>query len=119
MVARFWWKDARQFWPIWVLLAVIGLAAQGLALHYFAEKARSGELAVAALGWTCLYAFAIAAAAFAGERERAGRSSCLTPCRSSAGGSGWARSRSHSSRPSASASASCLRRRWPRTSGKL
>ncbi len=69
MVARLWWKDARQFWPIWVLLAVIGLAAQWLALHYFGEKARSGELAVAALGWTCLYAFAIAAAAFAGERE--------------------------------------------------
>ncbi len=69
MVARLWWKDARQFWPIWVLLAVFGLAAQWLALHYFDEKARSGELAVAALGWTCLYAFAVAAAAFAGERE--------------------------------------------------
>jgi len=23
MVARLWWKDARQFWPIWVLIIVI------------------------------------------------------------------------------------------------
>ena len=69
MLARLWWKDARQFWPIWVLLAVIGLAAQWLILQYVGEKARNGELAVAALGWTCLYAFAVAAAAFAGERE--------------------------------------------------
>jgi hypothetical protein len=46
----------------------IALAAQWLALHYFGERARSGELAIAALGWTCLYAFAVAAAAFAGER---------------------------------------------------
>ena len=57
MVARLWWKDARQFWPIWVFIAAIALAAQWLALHYFGVKARSGELAVAALGWTCLYAF--------------------------------------------------------------
>ena len=69
MVARLWWKDARQFWPIWVLLAVFGLSAQTLILHYHGEKARNGELATAALGWTCLYAFAVAAAAFAGERE--------------------------------------------------
>jgi len=68
MVARLWWKDARQFWPIWVLLAVIGLAAQLLVLHYDGD-ARKGILAVMALGWTCLYAFAVAAAAFAGERE--------------------------------------------------
>ena len=69
MVARLWWKDARQFWPIWVLLAVVGLAAQWLILHYVGENARNGGLAVVALGWTCLYAFAIAASAFAGERE--------------------------------------------------
>jgi ABC-type transport system involved in multi-copper enzyme maturation permease subunit len=69
MVARLWWKDARQFWPIWVFLAACGLAAQGLAIHYVGTWALSGALAVAALGWTCLYAFAVAAAAFAGERE--------------------------------------------------
>ncbi len=69
MVARLWWKDARQFWPIWVLIAVLGLAAQALALHYFDEQARNGQLAFMALGWTCLFGFAIAAAAFAGERE--------------------------------------------------
>ncbi len=69
MLARLWWKDARQFWPIWVLLAVVGLAAQSLILHYAGEKARNGELVFLALGWTCLYAFAVATAAFAGERE--------------------------------------------------
>ena len=69
MVARLWWKEAREFWPIWVFIAACGLAAQGLALRYFGEWALSGALAVAALGWTCLYAFAVAAAAFAGERE--------------------------------------------------
>ncbi len=69
MLARLWWKDARQFWPIWVLLAVVGMAAQSLILHYAGEKARNGELVFLALGWTCLYAFAVATAAFAGERE--------------------------------------------------
>ena len=69
MVARLWWKDARQFWSIWVLLAVVGLAVQGLSLHYLGKVARNGDLAVMALCWTCLYAFAIAVSAFAGERE--------------------------------------------------
>ena len=52
-----------------MLLAVFGLAAQSLILHYLGEQARNGGLAVMALGWTCLYGFAVAAAAFAGERE--------------------------------------------------
>ena len=69
MVARLWWKDARQFWPIWALLAVVALAVQGLALHYEYAEARQGGMAVAALFWACLYGFAVAAAAFAGERE--------------------------------------------------
>ncbi len=42
---------------------------KGWRYDYFGEWALSGALAVAALGWTCLYAFAVAAAAFAGERE--------------------------------------------------
>jgi ABC-type transport system involved in multi-copper enzyme maturation permease subunit len=69
MVARLWWKEARLFWPIWALLAVLALAAQGLTLHFLGQQARSGGLLVLALGWTILYAFAVAAAAFAGERE--------------------------------------------------
>jgi hypothetical protein len=69
MVARLWWKDLRQFWPIWALIAIVALVAQRLIVHYASESARTGELAGFALGWTCLYAFAVAAAAFAGERE--------------------------------------------------
>ena len=69
MVARLWWKDARQFWPIGALLVILALAVQWLALHYEYPEARQGGMATVALGWTCLYAFAVAAAAFAGERE--------------------------------------------------
>ena len=69
MLARLWWKDARQFWPIWALMAFVALAAQWVAMHYYRDDSRTGGLAFMALGWTCLYAFAVAAAAFAGERE--------------------------------------------------
>ena len=49
-----------------MLIAAVG---QWLALHYFGSDARNGTLGAMAIGWTCLYAFAVAAAAFAGERE--------------------------------------------------
>ena len=29
MVARLWWKDVRQFWPIWVLVAAAGSGRAG------------------------------------------------------------------------------------------
>jgi ABC-type transport system involved in multi-copper enzyme maturation permease subunit len=69
MVARLWWKDLRQFWPIWGLIALLALAVQPILVRFFPDLVRSGELAGLALGWTCLYAYAVAAAAFAGERE--------------------------------------------------
>ena len=69
MVARLWWKDARQFWPIWALVAVAAWRCSGLRCTMSATSARQGGMAVMALGWTCLYGFAVAAAAFAGERE--------------------------------------------------
>jgi ABC-type transport system involved in multi-copper enzyme maturation permease subunit len=69
MVARLWWKDARQFWPIWALLAVLALAIQGLLLQYAGPSARAGELTVLAVFWTSLYGCAVAAAGLAGERE--------------------------------------------------
>ncbi|MGC8638636.1 MAG: hypothetical protein ACP5XB_02020 [Isosphaeraceae bacterium] len=69
MVARLWWKEARMFWPIWAFLLVIAAAVQILVLHFSGDEARTGALAVLALRWTCLYAFAVAAASFAGERE--------------------------------------------------
>jgi hypothetical protein len=69
MLLRLWWKDARQFWPIWAFLILAATGVQGLLLHYDDPEARRGLLAVYALCWTGLYAFAVGAAAFAGERE--------------------------------------------------
>ena len=67
MLARLWWKDARQFWPIWAALIVFAAVAQCLALTY--GDVGGGLLTPLALGWAALYAFAVSAAAFAGERE--------------------------------------------------
>jgi hypothetical protein len=69
MYARLWWKDARQFWPIWVFLALGAAVLQGLLLYYVGHDARQGWLGVLALLCASLYAFATGAAAFAGERE--------------------------------------------------
>jgi len=69
MYARLWWKDVRQFWPIWVFLALAAAVVQGLLLHYLGRDARQGLLGFSALLCASLYAFAAGAAAFAGERE--------------------------------------------------
>ncbi len=69
MYARLWWKDARQFWPIWVFLALAAALVQGLLLHYLDKDVRNGQLGLSALICASLYAFATGAAAFAGERE--------------------------------------------------
>jgi hypothetical protein len=69
MLARLWWKEARLIWPIAAFLAVVSVAVQWLALSYLGKDARTGGLTILALGWTCLYAFAVASASLAGERE--------------------------------------------------
>ena len=69
MYARLWWKDARQFWPIWVFLVLAAAVTQVLVLNFADREVREGALGFLALGWTYLYAFAVGAAAFAGERE--------------------------------------------------
>jgi hypothetical protein len=69
MYARLWWKDARQFWPIWVFLALAAAVVQGLLLYFGGRDARQGALGFSALICASLYAFAVGAAAFAGERE--------------------------------------------------
>jgi len=69
MYARLWWKDVRQFWPIWVFLALAAAVVQGLLLYYMGRDARQGLLGLSALLCASLYAFAAGAAAFAGERE--------------------------------------------------
>jgi hypothetical protein len=69
MYVRLWWKDARQFWPIWLFLALAAAVVQGLLLHYLGKDVRNGQLGLSALICASLYAFATGAAAFAGERE--------------------------------------------------
>jgi hypothetical protein len=70
MYLRLWWKDARQFWPIWVFLILAATVTQGLMVHYGGPEMRDvGAWSIVALCWTTLYAFAVSAAAFAGERE--------------------------------------------------
>ena len=64
-----WWKDARQFWPIWVVLLLAAAATQWLMLILVGRPVRFGGLGVSALLWAGLYALAAGAAAFAGERE--------------------------------------------------
>jgi ABC-type transport system involved in multi-copper enzyme maturation permease subunit len=69
MYLRLWWKDARQFWPIWSFLVLAAGLTQILLVHFAGTKERGYLLVGLAMGWTCLYAFAVGAAAFAGERE--------------------------------------------------
>ncbi len=72
MYARLWWKDARQFWPIWVFLVLAAAVVQMMAVVVRGSDVNSvtfGALAIWAMCWTCLYALAVGAASFAGERE--------------------------------------------------
>lgn len=69
MLARLWWKEARQFWPIWLFLVLLAVGCQWALLRFLGADARSGTLGALALAWTCLYGCAAGAAAIAGERE--------------------------------------------------
>ena len=70
MFARLWWKEFRLFWPVWAFLVVLALVAQPAAIWFFGREAQGGALALMAVGWSFLYAAAVASAAFAGEREQ-------------------------------------------------
>ena len=69
MYARLWWKDARQFWPIWLVLIVAAAFTQWMILAFIGRPARSAGSGSSALCWASLYALTAGAAAFAGERE--------------------------------------------------
>ena len=69
MYTRLWWKDTRQFWPIWVVLVLAAVLTQWLMLSFPGSHAHYGELGILALMWASLYALTAGAAAFAGERE--------------------------------------------------
>jgi hypothetical protein len=69
MFVRLWWKEARQTWPSWGLLAVAGLAVQSYLFCYWSAEVSPGGYGYVALVTTMMYLFLIAAAVFAGERE--------------------------------------------------
>src|SRR5947209_4629763 len=69
MIARLWWKEYRQFWPIWLFVGLAAACSQWVTLRYFGDDVRQGVLVPAGMLWACLYAIAVGAAAFAGERE--------------------------------------------------
>jgi len=69
MLVRLWWKEMRLLRPIWVFLVLVALAGQWLGLRYFVQEVHQGALFGMALGLACLYGVAVAASAFAGERE--------------------------------------------------
>ena len=69
MIARLWWKEARQVWPVWGLLAAGGLTLQAFVWLYWGDEVRAGGYAHVGLVVTMMYLFLIAAAVFAGERE--------------------------------------------------
>jgi len=69
MFARLWWKESRQFWPVWLFVAAAAAGTQWLATRVGGRDVREGALGVAAAGWAALYGCAAAATAFAGERE--------------------------------------------------
>jgi len=72
MIARLWWKEARQVWPIWAFLVGLGLAWMNVIEFYINPEGSVG-LRVGLIGQavliTFVYMFLIGAAIFAGERE--------------------------------------------------
>jgi hypothetical protein len=69
MYMRLWWKEARLFWPIWAFLILAAGVAQLLMHQYASPEFRGTMLGPLAILWASLNAFAVGAAAFAGERE--------------------------------------------------
>ncbi len=69
MFARLWWKEARQTWPAWGFLAVVGFLVQSHLFCYWRTELSSGGYANVALVVMMIYLFLITAAVFAGERE--------------------------------------------------
>jgi len=70
MIARLWWKEARQVWPIWAFLAGLGLLWMNL-LRWYVNTGPGPRIALVgqAILITFVYLFLIGAAVFAGERE--------------------------------------------------
>ena len=54
MLIRLWWKEARQFWPIWAFLALTALVVQWVVLYSLGRDAQTGVLGLFALGWAAL-----------------------------------------------------------------
>ena len=69
MLARLWWKEYRIFGPVLLTLVLFAAGFELLLVSARGEDINSATLMTVALIWAGLYAFAVGAAAFAGERE--------------------------------------------------
>lgn len=69
MLSRLWWKELRIFGPLMVSVGLMALLMQWALLNSGTPQIRAGVLTPIALGWASLFACAVGAAAFAGERE--------------------------------------------------
>ena len=49
MFARLWWKEARQTWPVWGFLALVGAAIQSYLFTFWAPEVSAGGYAYVAL----------------------------------------------------------------------
>ena len=70
MLARIWWKEARTLWPLWAAVATIAAVTAGCYWRYGEiDDLRNGALLPILSAISLLYAFAVGATTFAGERE--------------------------------------------------
>ncbi len=72
MYTRLWWKEWRQFWPIWLFILCAALLIQAFTLGLGSENAGKGIFVFLAAMWVSLYAVAVGAGAIAGEQEIGG-----------------------------------------------
>ncbi|MHC5539280.1 ABC transporter permease [Singulisphaera rosea] len=69
MLSRLWWKEFRVFAPLMVAVGLMALLMQWALLRSGTPLFHAGILTPIALGWASLFACAVGATAFAGERE--------------------------------------------------
>ena len=96
MYARLWWKDARQFWPIWVRAVSGAAVTQWMMLSFVGDARRRAERSASrpSCGRASMH-WPPGPRLSPGSAKRA-RSACSTSCPPIDGSSGRARSHSHS-----------------------
>ena len=79
MYARLWWKDARQFWPIWVVLVLGAAATQWMVLISLGRRLGSGGSAFRPCSGRASTRWRQVPRLSPGNAKRA-RSGCWTSC---------------------------------------